>query len=41
METDPDAMSVLDKLEELEAQEKSAEPSQNEPGAADAEDDAG
>jgi hypothetical protein len=40
METDPDALSVLDKLEELEAQEKAATTSQSEPPPPDAEADA-
>jgi hypothetical protein len=41
MESDSEAMSVLDKLEELEAQEKATQPSQDEPPAPDVEDDAG
>jgi len=40
METDSDGMSVLDKLEELEAQEKAAQPVQSDPPSPEIEDDA-
>jgi hypothetical protein len=41
METDPDGLSVLDKLEELEAKEQPTPPVQSEPSAPEPEDDAG